>query len=134
MSIVMRLLMMRLPGRAGSPPGSWGGACGCSGSWGGGGGLAGSSWGGGGLPWLLGGRWWAPLAPGEVVGGKNLSGTAAPAARSAPPPLLFKLHLNPSDFLGWSRQDRIHISQPRKIAAFGIEASQTDCRCHWSGA
>ena len=51
----------------------------------------------------------APLAPGEVgCPGKNLSGTAAPAARSAPPPLLFKLHLNPSDFLGWTRQGRIH--------------------------
>ena len=84
---------------------------------------------GGVVGWLLLGRWWAPLAPGEVVGGKNLSGPAAPAARSAPPPLLFKPHLNPSDFLGWSRQDRIHIYQPRKIAAFGTEASQIDCHC-----
>ena len=39
--------------------------------------------------------------------GKNLSGTAA-AASSAPPPLLFKLHLNPSDFLGWTMQGKIH--------------------------
>ena len=57
------------------------------------------------------GCWWcsgrAPLAPGEGSPGKNLSGTAA-AASSAPPPLLFKLHLNPSDFLGWTRQGRIH--------------------------
>ena len=38
---------------------------------------------------------------------KNLSGTAA-AASSAPPPMLFKLHLNPSDFLGWTMQGKIH--------------------------
>ena len=66
------------------------------------------------------------LAPGESQWQKVIWHSCW--CQLAPPTLLFKLHLNPSDFLGWTRQDRIHTYLPQNIAALELSLPR------WSGA